>query len=581
MAQSKPSKALSGGCLTLLGLPFLAAGLFMSWLYFSGYVEGWKAQRWEEVPCWIESTELQTKSGDDSTTYKATATYRYEYAGQAYHGDQVTFGSGSDNVGKFQQEVYRELSSYQSEKSEKPFRCYVNPQKPSEAVLYRTLRWQLQAFYAIFALTFPAAGAGLVFGSLVGMRTLKKEASLSEKHPDQPWKWKTRWADTAIPESATASSKALTAYTLWAALIILPLIVTTAVSGVFQKEGMSWLLLIFVVLWCIPAWSTLKRLRHRMAVGVTRFELQDSPASPGSSLRGHILLSKSLPLRSAAEVSLTCEKRTTRSTGDGDSTQTENVWSHQEIVPQDRMIRDFSSFRLPVSFLLPADAPESGLSSTPSVTHFWKLSLKVAGTPIHSDFEVPVFRTATSPMSQTKSVPSILDSTSSDLPVNLAEFRINAVFDSAGMPRSIARPRASQRSFIVFLIIFNLIWTAAAVFLIKQQAPLMFRLIWPISASVIWLTIFWQLLYARSVTFSSTGLKLLHQLGPLSRIELIEKSQILGFSHDTNMSSNNVSFYRVRLESASGKKKTVADGIPSSTTAEALVKRLDEWKKSG
>ena len=47
------------------------------------------------------------------------------------------------------------------------------------------------------------------------------------------------------------------------------------------------------------------------------------------------------------------------------------------------------------------------------------------------------------------------------------------------------------------------------------------------------------------------------------------------------MNSNNVSFYRVRLESVLGKKKTLADGIPSSITAEALAKRLDEWKKAG
>jgi hypothetical protein len=47
------------------------------------------------------------------------------------------------------------------------------------------------------------------------------------------------------------------------------------------------------------------------------------------------------------------------------------------------------------------------------------------------------------------------------------------------------------------------------------------------------------------------------------------------------MSSNQTSFYRVRLESVLGKKKTLADGITEATTAAALVKRLDRWKKSG
>ena len=167
--------------------------------------------------------------------------------------------------------------------------------------------------------------------------------------------------------------------------------------------------------------------------------------------------------------------------------------------------------------------------------------------------------------------PSMSDTVASDLPALLAEQRIRR----NSMPRecrlSIIRPPARHRSLIVFLFVFNLIWTTAAVFLVKQDAPLVFQIVWPLSAGVIWLSIFWQLLYKRTATFTRDGLRLRHQLGPVSREEVIEKSQITGFSHDTNMSSNNVSFYRVRLENVLGKKKTVADGINRSTTAEALV----------
>jgi hypothetical protein len=148
------------------------------------------------------------------------------------------------------------------------------------------------------------------------------------------------------------------------------------------------------------------------------------------------------------------------------------------------------------------------------------------------------------------------------------------------MPLSIIRPPGRHRSMIVFMIIFNLIWTVAAVVLVKQDAPLVFQIVWPFSSGVIWLSIFWQLLYKRTVTFTRDGLKLRHQLGPFSREETIQKSRITGFSHDTNMTSNNVNFYRVRLEDFLGKKKTVADGINRPATAEALVRRLEDWKKS-
>jgi hypothetical protein len=589
MVAPKSSKSLAaGGCLTLFGLPFLGAGLFMSWLYFSGYVKWWVAQSWVEVPCWIESTELKRNSGDDSDTYKALAAYRYEFGGNIYQGDRVSFQGGSDNIGDFQQEAHRELSLYAGGKSSgaegatrAPFRCYVNPANPSEAVIYRTLRWQMQAFMAIFALTFPAVGAGLVFGGLVGMRMLKKEAALSENHPGEPWKWKARWAESSIPESPAAGGKALVLYTLWSALIIFPLILATAMSGAFQTDKTVWLLMIFVVIWCIPAWHTAKRLRHRLAVGKTRFELQESPAWPGGLLRGSILLAKTLPPRAAAEIGISCEKRTTRGSGEDKSTITEKMWSHQEIVSQDRITRDFTGFRLPVSIAIPADAPESGTGGDAATEHVWKLELKVPGTVVHSVFEIPVFRTGKSPVLMTKAAgPSISEMVSSDLPALLAEQRIKADFDGAGMPLSIIRPAAQHRSLIVFLVIFNLVWTAAAIILVKQDAPLIFQIIWPFSAGAIWLSIFWQLLYQRTVTFTRDGLKLRHQLGPVSREEMIQKSQITGFSQDTNMTSNNVNFYRIRLESVLGKKKTVADGINRSITAEALVQRLEDWKKS-
>jgi hypothetical protein len=179
-AMAKSKKELPGGCLSLFGMPFLAAGLFMSWLYFSGYARWWQSRSWVETPCWIESAELKTNRGE-STTYKATATYRYVYGDRTYHGDRVALGGGSDNIGRFQQEAHRELSRHVAKSAAKAerdpqqetgaaFRCFVNPSSPSESVLYRTLRWEMQAFMAIFALTFPAVGAGLVFGGWFGMR---------------------------------------------------------------------------------------------------------------------------------------------------------------------------------------------------------------------------------------------------------------------------------------------------------------------------------------------------------------------------------------------------------------------------
>jgi hypothetical protein len=113
----KTSKELSGGCVSLFGLPFLAGGIVTSWIYFSGYTDYMKARGWEEVPCWIGSASLENHGDSDGSSYKAIATYHYEYAGQTWKGDRVSLYNTADNIGDFQQNAHRELSQYVMKKS--------------------------------------------------------------------------------------------------------------------------------------------------------------------------------------------------------------------------------------------------------------------------------------------------------------------------------------------------------------------------------------------------------------------------------------------------------------------------------
>ncbi len=590
MAKLKTSKTLGGGCLSLFGLPFLLAGLFMSGLYFKSFSEWLAARTWDEVPCWIESAELKVSRGDDSDTYRATATYRYVYQGRTRRGDRVTFHSGGDNVGKFQHQAHRELSSYVAkpgkgaahdpQRDARPFRCYVNPSDPEESVIYRTLRWEMQAFMAIFALTFPAVGAALVAGGLISTRQAKAEAALALRFPGEPWKWKSAWAGNTIPEGSSAWKIGGHLYTLWSGAIVLTLIGGSWISGAFTQSPSAWLLLIFPALWSIPAGFSIRRIRHQFAVGNTAFEPKSLPAWPGGTFEGAILMRRPPPMRHSAEAELVCEKSVTRKGGDSENTTTEKVWSHHETIPADRIIRDITGFRLPLALTIPADAPESGPADEPSTKHTWKLHLKVPGTPIHSQFEIPVFRTADSPAPMAGDAPSIHAAAAAELPELLAANRIRAEFDPAGNPVSIVCPPARHRSLIIFLIVFDSIWTAAAVFLIQQNAPLIFRIAWPVSAAAIWLSILWQLLHTRTVSFSADRIQVRNQLGPVIWNKVLEKSRIAGFSHDSNMQSGNVSYHRVRLEDTLGKKTTLVTGINGSTTAAALSDRMDAWRRS-
>jgi hypothetical protein len=595
MARKKSSTALQGGFLVLFGLAFLAPGLLMSWLYFAGFAKWWAARQWVEVPCWIESAELRV-SHDDSTTYQATASYRYIYQDRAYHGNRVGLSGGSDNIGSFQQRVHRELMQHTGPRQQsaerdpsrigtKPFRCYVNPARPEDAMLYRELRWEMQAFMAIFALTFPAVGAGVMLGGWSSMRQQRAARLLAASHPDAPWRWRPEWTSGPIPETNGPARIALAAYTGWAGLIVTTLLGGAWLSGAFHRDHTPWLLLIFPALWCIPAWFCGKRLRHRLAVGTVRFEMAPLPASPGGVLSGAILLEKPAQPVGGGAIELLCERKTTTRSGGESSTSTTTVWTQQEPLAPERVSRDVAGCRIPVRFAIPVDAPPcTGSGGDDDGEISWVLKLKIPSASVHAAFSLPVFQDPNSHLqvpSDTTAPLSIRSAAAANLPLLLERAGIAADLDGRGLPQRLHCPAARNRGLLVFLLVFVLAWTGFAGFLLQSAAPLLFKIVWPASAAGLWLAVIWQTLFRRTVTFDSAGLRVHNQLGPIQWRTALDRSQLTGFSFDSNLRSNNQAFYRVRVTSVIGKHHTLVHGLTDSAAAEALVERLETWRKSG
>ncbi|MGD9419744.1 MAG: DUF3592 domain-containing protein [Verrucomicrobiota bacterium JB025] len=594
----KKARELSGGCLSVFGLPFLAAGLFMTGMYFKGFADWWQAASWEEVPCWVMECELEQHDDGDGTTYEALATYRYEFEGREYVSSRVSLEGGADNIGDFQKRVHRDLSELA--RSERAFRCFVNPEEPEEAVLYRELRWSMQAFMAIFALTFPAVGAGLVVGGVVSTVRAKGLAGLRKRHPDEPWRWRPEWTGEAVAEGVGGGwwwRVALLAYAVWSGAIVWTLMWGAWASGAFEEGAMAWMLWIFVAIWCVPAWFALRQIRARMMLGRVALELDEWPVWPGGELAGAVVLGRPLPMRAEARVKVLCERKERTGSGDDTKTLSEELWSDERVVTAAEMNRRASGFRLPVRIGIPADLPEMELDeggSEDRTWHEWKLVMKVAGTPVKAEFAVPVFRTAKSQAvaggagetagkmadeSAGKSAgePRVL--AAEDLVRGLREVKIRAEFDGNGWPLSLVSPPARNPGMLVFLVLFNLVWTGAAVFLVTSDAPLLFKLIWPVTATGIWCSVLWSLLHKRTCRFDPLCVTVTNQLGVVAWTRVVEKREMTGFPHDSNMESNDTKYYRVRVLGVDGKKLTLADGITSQRLARALAAAMEEWRR--
>lgn len=142
------------------------------------------AEKWAETPCKIVSAQVRSHTGDDSTTYSVDILYEYEFDGKTYKSNRYDFigGSSSGHSGKA-----RVVSSYEAAKN--PV-CYVNPEKPSQAVLKRG--FHLALLFALFPLPFLAVGVGGLVFTIRG-----KKGKLKSTTPQ----WMPQTGEASVTES--------------------------------------------------------------------------------------------------------------------------------------------------------------------------------------------------------------------------------------------------------------------------------------------------------------------------------------------------------------------------------------------
>jgi len=128
--------------------------------------------RWQRTPAVVIESEI-VDSGDDENPYRLAVNYRYSYNGVEYIGDRVARShQGEDDYS----DVQREALSY-AEGAEVD--CYVNPERPGEAVLERRPPWF--AFMILLPLIFVAIGAIGMYAVWSRGKPKRETVSISEK----------------------------------------------------------------------------------------------------------------------------------------------------------------------------------------------------------------------------------------------------------------------------------------------------------------------------------------------------------------------------------------------------------------
>ncbi len=395
MAGKKLSAARAGKkgglLLALFGLPFLAFGCFALYQTASLLTEWQSAKQWVETPADILSVDLeQHHDSDGGTTYEAVCTYRYAFEGEAYRSDRVGLKGGSDNIGDWQQVTHAKLKAAQ-EQGEHVI-CYVNPNYPKMAVLFRELRPGMLGLWFGFGAVFATAGIGLVCAGIYAKGAAAKADCLRNMHPDQPWMWNENWARARIP----AATK-LKAVTLWIITIfwngISSTVVFLIVAEAVLKEHQYWLLifLIFPLIGIGLLIAAIRATIRHFKFGRSCLELKTLPGIIGGHFRGNLVLAGKIADLRTVDATLTCVRSVTTGTGKHRSTTKTTLW---ETTEQIEAVSVFRSDRasLPIDFEIPEGSQPSDDSDVRNkVDWTLKTTADLPGVDLNLEFKVPVF----------------------------------------------------------------------------------------------------------------------------------------------------------------------------------------------
>jgi hypothetical protein len=301
-------------------------GIGATYWAFRTAAEHSRMNSWVEVPAVIKKAELEGGRGKDDSV-KAVAEYEYEFGGRKFVGERVGIYEASDNVGKFQHEAYRELKRHLDEG--RAFRCFVNPERPGDAILYRQLRWEMLSFNTIFAVAFGSTGLGLMTGALAARRRLQPASALEESE-NEPWLVRADWASGHILPSggAAAAVPVLAVVALYWNIASLPLLLKLPGILSTADTAWSWSTLAFPAVGGLLIFALAHQWLRRQKFGESVLELASTPGVVGGQLAGAVRIAKIVRPESGFRVKLSCVERIRH----GDDTREDVLWQDERLV---------------------------------------------------------------------------------------------------------------------------------------------------------------------------------------------------------------------------------------------------------
>lgn len=578
MAQSnsKLSSKIGG---TLFGGVFFAFG-FGFFLAFIGSALSDRVamQNWQPVQATLTNVKLERNYSDGSTTYKATAAYKFTYQGQNYHGDRVSLHAGSDNIGGYQNDMHNRLKRAFS--SNRPVTVWVNPTNPFESVIDRNVRWSMIIFPGLLCSVFMIIGGVIVYYSW------KKKAK-----PDPttvsatPWLAKEEWSPTGI----NSNNKMVLGLWWFGALFVNTIsspILFQMPKALSRGEYGILVGLLFVAIGFFLIYKAVQKTLEQQRFGRVPVILSPFPGQIGGRVAGHLDFQQKLDKTSKFKLSLKQMRTVVSRSGNKTTTSTSSVW---ELNGQGTLKSGINASRVYFAFEVPDSMEESRTDNGSG--YWWSLEVHgdMPGIDFKRSYEIPVFNTAANSDETVGSPPAAASATSSTSqpsdvvtakPKTDFSRQLEDLLDIQQLADGILiKQAAGKQKMAVPTAFFGFLFAAIGIGIGFTDAPLIFPIVFSAFGLLFGAIGINMLITGYETYIDQVGIShKVFRLGKQRKHLVWSKEGLLGLTLKESGSSSNgaktTEYFDILLQNADGEKINISNGIEGRQAAKQLLDSL-------
>ncbi len=442
----------------------------------------------------------------------------------------------------------------------------------------------------LFGLVFASIGGSLIYAAIGGYGRLKKQAAVEEANPLSPWLWQTDWASRRAGSQNKKSEMFYWVLAIFCNMITLPILFQTVPNLIQTSDPRVFLVLGFNLIGAILIVEAARTtIRHRR-FGDSYFEFDTLPFSPGERVGGRIHLKLDARVEHGIDLRLACVRKIVSGSGNSRSTSKVTLWQADQNVPAGAVGPGPLGRAIPVDFSPPADCVATN-HDNPNDQILWLLHAQadVPGVDYSDDFEIPVFRGATSTAPVTEfgtgtstgtgnfgfATAPTSDADSGDV-AQPAHAKVVVSMGSGGSEFYFPAFRNPGRALILLLV--TVVWSAVIYLMYLKHAPLLFFILFGLTdlliiAGFLHATFGSSRIGVRSgEILSRTGI---FGLGPTRRIQVSDVASILPVVSMVQGGNAGTALHAIRMRLKNGSKITLADEIDSRQEARWVVSQIE------